>query len=92
MINGDVENREKFLKALREVEITNFSPGPLKLDRYGHVIQNVYIRRVDKVGNNYQNTVLETYPMVSQFWKYNPEDYLKQPIYTRDNPPCKNCD
>jgi branched-chain amino acid transport system substrate-binding protein len=92
MINGDVENREKFLRALREVEVKTSPRGPLKLDRYGHVIQNVYVRRVDKVGNNYQNTVLETYPMVSQFWKYNPEEYLKQPIYTRDNPPCKYCD
>ncbi len=92
MINGDVENREKFLKALREVEIKTSPRGPLKLDKYGHVIENIYIRRVDKVGNNYQNTVIDTYPMVSQFWKYNPEDYLKQPIYTRDNPPCKYCD
>ena len=91
-VNGDVENRDKFLQALRAVEIPNSPRGPLKLDKYGHVIENVYVRRVEKVNNRYQNTVIETYPMVSQFWKYNPEEYLKQPVYTRDNPPCKYCE
>jgi branched-chain amino acid transport system substrate-binding protein len=28
---------------------------------------------------------------VSQFWKYNPDEFLKQPLYTRDYPPCKHC-
>jgi branched-chain amino acid transport system substrate-binding protein len=91
-VNGEVENRDKLLQALRAVEIPNSPRGPLKLDKYGHVIENVYVRRVDKVSNRYQNTVIDTYPMVSQFWKYNPEEYLKQPVYTRDNPPCKNCE
>lgn len=26
---------------------------------------------------------------VSQFWTFNPEDYLKRPPYTRDFPPMK---
>jgi branched-chain amino acid transport system substrate-binding protein len=28
---------------------------------------------------------------VSQFWKYNPEEFLKQPVYSREFPPCKYC-
>ena len=28
---------------------------------------------------------------VSQFWKYDPEEFLKLPLYTRDYPPCKHC-
>jgi len=28
---------------------------------------------------------------VSQFWKYNPEEFLKQPVYSREFPPCKHC-
>jgi branched-chain amino acid transport system substrate-binding protein len=28
---------------------------------------------------------------VSQFWKYNPEEFLKQPVYSRDFPPCRHC-
>ena len=90
-VGGDVENKEKFFQTLRATEIKSSPRGPIKLDKYGHIVQNIYIRRVDKVGTLYQNTVIETYPSVSQFWKYNPEEYLKQPIYSRDNPPCKHC-
>jgi branched-chain amino acid transport system substrate-binding protein len=90
-VNGNVEDKDKFFQTLRATEIKASPRGPIKIDKYGHIIQNVYFRRVDKVGNMYQNTVIDTYPSVSQFWKYNPEEYLKQPIYGRDNPPCKYC-
>jgi branched-chain amino acid transport system substrate-binding protein len=43
------------------------------------------------VGGKLQNTVILTYPQVSQFWRYNPEEFLKAPLYTRDYPPCKFC-
>ena len=36
-------------------------------------------------------SVVFTYPAVSQFWKYNPDEFLKMPLYTRDYPPCKYC-
>jgi branched-chain amino acid transport system substrate-binding protein len=36
------------------------------------------------------NTVVHTYPNVSQFWKYPPQEFLKQPVYSRDFPPAKN--
>jgi branched-chain amino acid transport system substrate-binding protein len=91
-VNGNVEDQEKMMQALRSVEISNSPRGPLKLDSYGHNIQNMYIRRIDKVNNQYQNTILETYPSVSQFWKYDPETYLKSPVYNRDNPPCRYCE
>jgi len=90
-INGDVENREKFLEALKKVEIPDAPRGPLKLDAYGNPIQNIYIRKVEKKDGELWNTVVYTYPAVSQFWKYKPEDFLKQPVYDRNFPACKYC-
>ena len=87
-IDGDVENREKLMNAVRAVELKQSPRGPLKMDPYGQVIENIYVRRVEKVGDHYQNTVFYTYPMVSQFWKYNPEEFLKKPVYSRDYPTC----
>jgi branched-chain amino acid transport system substrate-binding protein len=91
MVSGDVENREKLAEAIRNVELTKSARGPMKMDKYGHVTQNMYVRRVDKVGTGYQNTVIDVYPMVGQFFKYDPETYLKTPVYSRDYPACKNC-
>jgi len=88
-INGDVENREKFIDALKKVEIKDVPRGPFKLDSYGNPIENVYIRKVERVRGELQNTVIYTYPNVSQFWKYKPEEFLKQPVYSRDYPALK---
>ena len=90
-IGGDVENREKFLEALRKVEIPDAPRGPIKLDAYGNPIQNIYIRKVEKKDGELWNTVVHTYPAVSQFWKYKPDEFLKQPVYDRNYPPCKHC-
>ena len=91
-INGDVEDREKFVQALRKVEVTDDPRGPMKMDELGNPIQNVYIRKVERVDGKLVNTVIHTYPNVSEFWIYKKDDYLKQPVYDRSYPPCKFCD
>jgi branched-chain amino acid transport system substrate-binding protein len=91
-INGEAENKEKFIAALRKVSIAEDPRGPMKMDDLGNPIQNVYIRKVERVGGKLQNTVIHTYPNVSQFWTYKQEEYLKQPVYDRNNPACKFCD
>lgn len=88
-VNGDVENRPNLLAALKQVELKDLPRGPMKLDHYGNPIQNVYIRKVEKVGGALQNTVIHTYPNVSQFWKSKPEEFLKQPVYSREYPAVK---
>lgn len=90
-IDGKVEDREQLLAALRKVEMTDAPRGPLTVDSFGNPVENIYVRRVERVGGKLQNTVIATIPAVSQFWKYNPEEYLRLPLYTRDYPPCKHC-
>ena len=87
---GNVEDRDRFLAALRRASETTEDPrGPIKLDEYGNPTENVYIVRVDKVAGRLQNIVIHTYPMVSQFWTYKPDEFLKTPPYDRAYPPVK---
>src|SRR5213593_820009 len=89
-LGGNVEDRDRFLAALRRASETTDDPrGPIKLDEYGNPTENVYIVRVEKVGGRLQNTVIHTYPMVSQFWTYKPDEFLKTPPYDRTYPPVK---
>jgi branched-chain amino acid transport system substrate-binding protein len=89
-LNGQVEDREKFVAAIRRaIETTPDPRGPIKLDEYGNPTENVYIVRVDKSGGKLVNTIIHTYPLVSQFWTYKPEEFLKNPAYGRDYPPVK---
>jgi len=89
-VEGKVEDRARFLAAIRKASETTEDPrGPIKLDEYNNPTQNVYILKVEKVGGRLQNTVIHTYPMVSQFWTYKPEEFLKTPAYDRSYPPVR---
>ena len=86
-INGDVENRDAFLKAMRTVQI-KAPRGPLKLDEYDNPIQNVYVAKVEKIkhpvlGEVLINVPVKTYPAVSQFWTWKPEEFLARGPYKR---------
>ena len=89
-VDGKVEDRAKFLAAIRKaIETTEDPRGPIKLDDYNNPTENVYITKVEKVGGRLQTTVIHTYPMVSQFWTYKPEEFLKTPAYDRSYPPVR---
>jgi len=90
-IGGKVEDRSALMTALRKVDITDAPRGPVKFDAYGNPTQNIYIRKVERIGGKLQNTVIHTYPEVSQFWKYDPQQFLAQPVYSREFPPCRHC-
>jgi branched-chain amino acid transport system substrate-binding protein len=57
--------------------------GALRFDAYGQVVDAVYVRRVRQVGGRFRNDVIETYPNVSQFWRYDPARYLQLPSYDK---------
>ena len=82
---GQIEDKPAFLKALRAVKVDTVR-GPVAFDSYGDVVGNVYIRKVTRKEGRLVNSVIQTYPDVSQFWKYDPAAYLKQPVYSRDYP------
>jgi len=91
-VGGDVENRAQFMAALKKVEIADDPRGPIKFDPWGNPIQNIYVRKVERVGGKLQNTVIHTIQNVNQFWTYKPEEFLKQPAYERDKfPGCRFC-
>ncbi len=82
-IGGRVEDRAALVEALRQVKPADLPRGPVALDAYGNPIENVYIRRVDRVNGALQNTVIDTFPGVSQFWTFDPTRYLSEPLYER---------
>src|SRR5207253_7475103 len=72
-LSGDAESVERLVGTLRKTELADTPRGPIRFDDYGNPIQNIYIRKVERVGGKLQNTVIHTFPNVSQFWTYKPE-------------------
>jgi branched-chain amino acid transport system substrate-binding protein len=84
-MGGKVEDRDAFIDTVLKTELDGSPLGKtVKLDAYGNPIYDVYIRKVVKrADGKFWNVPLTTYPNVSQFWKYDPETYMKQPPYSR---------
>lgn len=89
-LGGGFSEPEELVKAIEESTI-DAPRGPLEFDEYGNPIQNVYVRKVETVDGALQNTVIDNFENVSQFWTYDPEEYLKNPTYTRRFPECNGC-
>jgi branched-chain amino acid transport system substrate-binding protein len=93
---GKFPGAESFIKQLSAMKFDT-TRGPVSFDDMRNPVQNIYIKKVEKKQMfDYDkaelwNTVIKTYPNVSQFWTYGKETFLKQPVYSRDFPPCKYC-
>jgi len=94
---GKWPGTEEFLKTMASLKIDAVR-GPVSFDDMRNPVQNIYIKKVEKKKmfgydkDELWNTVIKTYPNVSQFWTYGKEAFLKQPVYSRDFPPCKFCE
>jgi branched-chain amino acid transport system substrate-binding protein len=86
-IGGKIEDKEALIKALRGIKVAETCRGPVSFDKYGNVVGNIYIRKVEKKGSALVNSVIKTYPNVSQFWTYNADEFLKKPVYNRESWP-----
>ena len=87
----------EFIKTMTGIKLDAVR-GPVSLDDRQTAINNIYIKKVEKKKmfsydkEELWNTVIKTYPNVSQFWTYDKAAFLKQPLYSRDFQPCKFCE
>ena len=94
---GNFPGAEEFVKQLAALKFDTIR-GPVSIDDMRNPVQNIYIKKVEKKKmfgydkDELWNTVIKTYPSVSQFWTFDKAAFLKQPVYTRDWPECKNCE
>ena len=88
----------EFIKTMASIKLDAVR-GPVTLDlATKSPVENIYIKKVEKKKmfgyekDELWNTVIKTYPAVSEFWTYDKATFLKQPVYSRDFPPCKFCE
>ena len=93
---GKFPGATEFVKQLSALEVDAIR-GHVSFDKYRNPVQDIYIKKVTKKKMfgypkaELWNVVVKTYPKVSQFGQFKPEEFLKQPVYSRDFPPCKYC-
>jgi branched-chain amino acid transport system substrate-binding protein len=87
---GKSDDADALIKAVKAVTLDKTPRGPVSFDEKGNIVVNHYVRKAEKgADGKYVNKIVKTYPNVSQFWTYNQEEFLKNPVYSRDYPPMK---
>ncbi len=89
-LDGGFSDAQELVEAIRGASI-DAPRGPIEFDDHGNVVENVYIREVENVDGALQNTVIDTFDGVSQFWTYDPDQFLEDPTYSREFPECNGC-
>ncbi|HKQ64013.1 MAG TPA: ABC transporter substrate-binding protein [Methylomirabilota bacterium] len=75
---GNIEDSARFVEALRKTDV-EAPQGRVRFDRYQNVVSDIYISRIDKVGDQIVPVVIETIKNVDQFLGLDPADYIKKP-------------
>jgi branched-chain amino acid transport system substrate-binding protein len=73
-VKGDLSDKMKFVAALRAVDFSS-PKGDIKLDKYGNVIQSIFIREAENVDGRLGNVPIATYANVDQFWPFTEAEY-----------------
>src|SRR5262249_58335491 len=87
---GRSDDRKAFADALHQVALTDTPRGAVKFDHLGNVVGDIFIRKCERKGDKLVNTIIKTYPGVSQFWTYDEKAFLANPVYARNDPPATN--
>ena len=81
---GKISDTDELVEAIHSVQLEDTCFGPMQLDQWGGTVANVYLRKVVRAEDGgLVNEVQNTHEDISQFWEYDPEDFLKQPVYSR---------
>src|ERR1700751_5640897 len=75
-IKGNVEDKKALMGAIRGNNVQTIR-GLVKFDKFGNVVGNAYIRKVARSDGRLVNSVIKTYPDVTQFWTFDKIEFLK---------------
>lgn len=89
-LGGKTGDKDAFMAALKGLSLTDTPRGPLSFDTYGNAVGDVFVRRCERQNGKLVNATVKTYEKISQFWTYDPAQFLKEPVYAKDSPPAKN--
>ena len=86
-LEGRTDDKAALMTAMRGLTLEDSPRGIVRLDDYGNAVGNIYVLEVQRRDGRLMNIPIKTYEDVSQFWTYDPEEFLSQPVYSRDYPP-----
>jgi len=83
---GNAPTRDDIAAALRRVKLRDTPRGTVVLDAYGNPDADMYVRKTERKDGRLINSIVATYPNVSQFGSMSAKAFLAEPVFSRSYP------
>lgn len=80
-------NGQAFADASRDIDLSDAPSSAITVDEFNRQIRDFYIVELVDDGGTITDNLVETVPEVSQFWTFDQEEFLSNPLFSRDFPP-----
>jgi branched-chain amino acid transport system substrate-binding protein len=80
-------NGEAFASASREIDLSDAPSSAITVDEFNRQVRDFYIVELVDEGGTITDSLVETVPEVTQFWTFDQDEFLANPVFSRDFPP-----
>jgi branched-chain amino acid transport system substrate-binding protein len=79
-------NGEAFASASQEIDLSDTPSSAVTVDGFNRAVRDFYIVELVDDGGTITDSLVETIPQVSQFWTFDQDEFLSNPLFSRDFP------
>jgi branched-chain amino acid transport system substrate-binding protein len=77
---------EQFAAASQEIDLSDAPSSAITVDQYNRQIRDFYIVELVDDGGAITDSLVETVPEVGQFWTFEEQEFLANPLFSREFP------
>ncbi len=79
-------NGEAFAAATRDIDLSDAPSSAITVDEYNRQVRDFYIVELVDDGGTITDSLVETVPEVTQFWTFDEQEFLANPLFSREFP------
>jgi branched-chain amino acid transport system substrate-binding protein len=79
-------NGEAFAAASRKIDLSDAPSSAITVDEYNRQVRDFYIVKLVNDGGTITDSLVKTVPKVTQFWTFDQQEFLANPLFSREFP------
>jgi branched-chain amino acid transport system substrate-binding protein len=80
-------NGDAFAAATRKIDLSDAPSSAITVDEYNRQVRDFYIVKLVDEGGTITDQIIKTVPKVTQFWTFDQQEFLANPLFSREYPP-----
>ena len=72
--------------ATRDIDLSDAPSSAITVDEYNRQVRDFYIVELVDDGGTITDSLVETVPEVTQFWTFDQQEFLANPLFSREFP------